>query len=521
MDITEIKNNDTEFHVRVTIPVKEVNSKVEQELANMARTAKIDGFRIGKVPVSFLKKKYGASIRADVVKNKVVKAINEIKNNKNLRVLLDPEIDNITNEESKDLAFTLKYQLLPEITIPEFKKISIEKPILELKDKDIDEQLESLRLSVKEYSKVSKSKAKEGDQLTIDAVGYINDKAFAGGKLDSYKLVLGSKAFIAGFEDQLIGTNTGDEVSVKVNFPEEYHEKTLAGKPAEFKVKVLAIHSESEAKLDDEFAKKFNLANLEELRKEITKSIRKNFEEPIESLMKMELFNKLEKILNFSVPQVLIDREINILERQIAATNDEEFNAKSEEDKRSYLKNLASRRVKLGLMLAEYVKLKQINIGKEDIYKALTDHAKNFPGQENQIIDFYLKNSEALESLKGPVLEDKAVRVIFEQEVKLIEKSYSKAKLEKLLEKDSDSYLYGHHMHEYDDTPRVHAHSSLEHTHDDHVHDENCKHDYDQDGYVRTHKDIHISNSEISHDHTHEHNDRKDQKKAKPKKQGE
>ncbi len=520
MKITEIKNDDTDLHVRVTIPSKEVASEVDKELAKLAKDAKIDGFRVGKVPTSFLKKKYGISLRADAVRNKIIKAIGDITKDKNLRAIGDPEVDDIKNEENKDLEFTLKYQLLPEITMPDFKKISIEKPVLELKDKDIDEQMEQLIGASKEYNKISKSKAKKGDQVTIDAVGYVDEKAFAGGKLTAHKLVLGSGAFIPGFEEQLIGAKSGDDVSVKVDFPKEYHEKTLAGKPSEFKVKVLEVHNETPAKLDDEFAKKFNFESLEKLREQIAKNMREVYEEPIETMMKMELFDKLETILKFDVPKVLLDREIGILEKQAPQIDDEEFKTKSQENKEAYFTKLASRRVKLGLMLAEYVKLQNVEIEKADVQKAVMDQARNFPGRENEIIDFYVKNPNALESLKGPILEDKAVKIIFEKEVKLTEKPYNKAKLEKLLGKDNQVHS---HEHSHDGYTHTHGHTHDDHTHKhshDHVHDENCKHDhdYDRDGYSRVHKKDHINNPETSHDHTRDHNDGRDQKKAKPKK---
>jgi len=476
MNITEIKNDKTDFHVKVTIPSKEISSEIEKELAKLAKDAKIDGFRVGKVPTSFLEKKYGASLRAEAVKNKIVKAIGDITKDKNLRVLMDPEVEDIIDEENKDLEFIIKYQLFPEITIPDFKSISIEKPILELKDKDIDEQLEKLVSTSKEYNKVSTSKAKKGDQVTIDAVGYVDGKAFAGGKLDSHKLVLGSGVFIPGFEDQLIGAKTGDDVSVKVDFPKDYHEKTLAGKPSEFKVKILEIHSESEVK-------------------------------PIKTMMKMALFDKLENMLEFDVPKTLLDREISILEKQATEVEDKELEEKSSKNKEAYFTKLALRRVKLGLMLAEYVKIHKLEIDKTDIQKAIMEQAKNFPGRENEIIDFYLKHPKALESLKGPVLEDKAVKTIFEKEVKLLEKSYSKDKLEKLLAKNAND-----HLPESSHDDHLHRHSH------EHIHDENCNHDYDHDGYVKAHKHEHINNPENFHDHSREHNDKRDQKKAKAKK---
>lgn len=471
MNITEIKNDKSDFHVKVTIPSKEISSEIEKELARLAKDAKIDGFRVGKVPTSFLEKKYGASLRAKAVKNKIVKAIGEITKDKNLRVLMDPEVEDIIDEENKDLEFTVKYQLFPEITMPDFKNISIEKPILDLKDKDIDEQIEKLVNASKEYKKVSSAKTKKGDQVTIDAIGYVDGKAFAGGKLNSHKLVLGSGVFIPGFEDQLVGAKTGDNVSVKVDFPKDYHEKTLAGKPSEFKVKILEIHNESETTLDDEFAKKFNFENLEKFREQIAKNMQEVYEEPIKTMMKMALFDKLENMLKFDVPTTLLEKEIKILEKQTAEVGDKELEEKSSKNKEAYFTKLALRRVKLGLMLAEYVKIYKLEIDKTDIQKAIMDQAKNFPGRENEIIDFYLKHPKALESLKSSVLEDKAVKTIFEKEVKLLEKSYTKDKLEKLLAKDPND-----HLPESNQDDHLHKHPH------EHTHDESCNHDYDHEG---------------------------------------
>jgi trigger factor len=495
MNITELKHDTTDFHVKVTVPAKEISAETEKELGKLAKTAKLDGFRVGKVPASVLQKKYGHALRSDAVKNKIMQAMKDVVKDKNLRILTDPEVDDLKNEEGKSLEFTLKYQLLPEIPMPDFKKISIEKPVLEIKDKQIDEQMEKLVGLAKEYNKESKTKAKKGDQVTIDAVGSVGGKEFAGGKLTSHKLVLGSGAFIPGFEDQLIGAKAGDDVLVKVDFPKEYHEKTLAGKASEFKVKVLAVHSESEAKLNDEFAKKFNFENLAALREQVSKNLSESYAEPIETMMKMSLFDKLEGMMKFEVPKSLLEREANILKGQASQIEDEELSAKSAKEQDAYFNKLASRRVKLGLMLAEYVKIHKLQIEKADMNRAIMAQARHFPGRENEIINLYLKNPNALESLKGPILEDKAVRNIFEKEVKLTEKTYTKEKLEKLLATE-DNRDHGHMHH----TPARHV-NNHPHGHEDHVHGPDCNHEADHT-HTHQYEHDHPHNS----DHTHEHN---------------
>ncbi len=434
MAAVELKNTKTEYHAQVKIASADVDNQIESEIAKIAKTAKIDGFRVGKVPVSMVKKKYYSSVRADVVREKIGNAIEEIVKDKKLNIATDPAVEDLKNDEGKDLECVLKFEIVPEIKLPDFKKIELEKPALDAKDKDIKEQLDQLASFSKNYEKETKGKAKKGDQVTIDAVGYVDGKAFDGGKLEAHKLVLGSNAFIPGFEDQLIGTKAGDDVSVNVEFPKEYHSTDLAGKPSEFKVQVLAVHQESIQELDDEFAKKFQCKSMDELKEKMSDNLKKSFEQSIHVLMKMRLFDKLENTLDFDVPASLLARELEALEKQgDQMKDDEELKNKSDAEKKKYFEGLAQRRVRIGLMLAEYVKQNKIQIEEADIREAILAQARNYPGQEQQVIDFYMKNKQAIENLKGPVLEEKAVKVIFDKEVKLKEKLYTKEKLEKLL----------------------------------------------------------------------------------------
>lgn len=436
MNIAELKNDKTEFHAKVTIPVNSITGEIDQELKGIAKTAKMDGFRVGKVPTHILKKKYASSIRADIVRKKINSTIDELIKKNNLNIAMDPAIEDLENEDDKDLAFTLKFELLPEIKLPEFKKIAIEKPVMKVSEKDINEQINRIAEFSKTYEKESKGKAVSGDQLTIDAVGYIDGKAFEGGKLEGHKLVLGSNTFIPGFEDQLIGSKVGDDVKVKVTFPEEYHAENLAGKPSEFKVQVKAVHKAITPKIDDEFAKKFKCDTLEKLKEQIKENLSTSYQEPIHILMKMNLFDQLENMLKFEVPKSLIEREISILEKQSDQFAELDLNKKSDKEKAKYFEKLAARRVRIGLVLAEYVKQKNIKITEDDVRQAIIAQARNYPGQEKQVIEFYQKDRQALEALKGPILEEKGVKEIFDNEIIINEKSYSKDKLEELLEKE-------------------------------------------------------------------------------------
>ena len=434
-NISELVKDKLNLHLRVIVPSKDIESEIDKEIAKIAPTAKIDGFRIGKVPFHMLKKKYAASLRADAIRNQVARSIGDITKERKLRTATDPQITDLKAEPEKDVEFTLKFELLPEIALPNFSKISLERPVLDVADSDVDEEINKLLESSKTFDKETKAKAKKGDQVTIDATGFVDDEEFSGGKLEGNKLVLGSGTFIPGFEDQLIGAKAGENIDVKVTFPKNYHAKELAGKNAEFKVKVLAVHNPTAAILDDEFAKKLKCSNAAELKEKISASIREAYSQHTRAFMKMKLFDQLESSLKFDVPESLLNKEVEILKNQTGqGAEDPEIAKKSDKEKEDYYKKLALRRIRLGLMLAEYVHKNDLKIDENDIRQIMIQQARNFPGQESQLISFYYNNPNAFESLKAPALEEKAVTVIFDKEIKITEKKYSKNKLDKLLE---------------------------------------------------------------------------------------
>ncbi|EOB10225.1 Trigger factor [Rickettsia prowazekii str. GvF12] len=325
---------------------------------------------------------------------------------------------------------------MPKITIPDLKKISLDRPKLAVNSQDVEIQLEKLAALTKCYTKESKTKIKDGDQVTIDAIGYIKDRAFDGGKLNDFKVVIGSNTLIQGFEQQLIGSKTGNEVDVNVTFPENYHDKNLSGKDAHFVVQIKAVHTAEPTIIDEEFAKKFQSNSLEELRTHFAKQIENESEEAINTIMKMNLFDKLEKLLDFDVPESLLEQEKNILKSETDKNKHDGslLNGKSSKEITEYYNKLALRRVRIGLLLAEYAKFKNLQLEPDDFKKIIMQQARNFPGQENMIFDFYKNNPRAIEGLKGPALEDKTVQYIFNNEIQLKEKRYTKEELEKYLE---------------------------------------------------------------------------------------
>jgi len=438
MQVIEIKKGDLDFHVKVIISAKNILEIMEKELKNIAKTAKLPGFRVGKVPPNILAKKYESTLRNDAIQKEVSHAVDHIIKDNKLNVAAEPKIEDFSAQEGKDIEFVLKCELLPEISLPDFSKILIEKPNLVVDQKAIDEHINKLMEFSKTYNAETDKPASKGDQVTINAIGYVDGKAFDGGKVENYKLVLGSKSFIDSFEDQLIGAKAGDEITVKVTFPENYHMKEVAAKPAEFNVKVLAVHKPELQELNDEFAKKFNCDNVGKLIEQVAKNVKSNFDEPINTIMKMSLFDQLEKLLSFNVPKSLLTQESQSLKTQTANDENSLFEDKSEEERDQYYNKLSLRRVRIGLLLSEYIAEKKLAIEEIDIRNAIIARARSFPGQEKQVFEFYQKNKQAVQSLRGEIIESKAVEYIFKNEVTLMEKNYTIEEFTEFLKKEDD-----------------------------------------------------------------------------------
>jgi trigger factor len=441
MQFKEIKNEGLDRHFKVTIPAKDIDAKVNKELASIAKTARLDGFRVGKAPAATIQKKYGPSVRADIVSHDVRHAISDIIKKNNLDIAGSPAIEDLKSEAGKDVEFVLQLELMPEITMPDFKKIKITKPVLDIAEKDIEKQLERIAEMQSSFAEVKKAKAVDGDMVVIDFVGSIDGVEFAGGAGKGHELVLGSKSFIPGFEEQLIGAKAGDEIIVKVPFPESYHAKDLAGKNSEFKVTVHMVKRPGKTEINDDLAKKIGFKDLAELKERVVSSIQDSTAENIHTVMKMKLFDQLENSLTFEAPKNMFEREYNSLKAQSDkfAEADETMKDKSPEELDKYYRRVAMRRVKVGLMLSAYVKNNKLKIETDDIKAAILREARNFPGQENAVIEYYSTNKQAVESLTGPVLEEKAVKAIFASEVSMTEKKYSVDALQKFLDEEADA----------------------------------------------------------------------------------
>ena len=402
---------------------KEVDSKIER----IAKNTKIAGFRPGKAPKAMLKQKYRTSVLGEVLDEMLKNGAEEIIKENKLRPAVMPEIKLTAFADGKDIEFEVVVELLPEIKVGDFSNITLDKFTSEVPAEEVEKAIKYVAQARKETVDVVENRpTKLGDIAVIDFVGSVDGVEFNGGKGTDYPLELGSNSFIPGFEDQLVGKNKGDKVDVNVTFPENYHAKDLAGKAAVFAVEIKQIKEPKEVEINDEFAKSLGEESLEALRTKVVERIKADYENASKMKLKRALLDVLDKEYSFEIPSKLVNAEYDGIVKQYEQAKkynqlDEYEKAKSEEDLLNEYKEIAARRVKLGLLLSEVGLNAKLNITPEDINNAIINEAKKYPGQEKAVFDYYLKNKEAVEALKAPVFEEKIVDYVLGQ-VKLNEK---------------------------------------------------------------------------------------------------
>lgn len=434
MKVSETKSKGLNKEYKAVIPAADFEKEVDAKIDQIAKTTKLPGFRPGKAPKAMLKQKYRASVLGEVLDDMLKNAADEIIKNNKLRPAVMPEINLTVFGDGKDIEFDVVVEVLPEIKLGDFSKITLEKLTAEVPAEEVEKAIRYVAESRKETAKVEEDRpTKKGDFAVIDFVGSVNGEEFKGGKGSNYPLELGSGSFIPGFEDQLIGKKVGDKVDVKVTFPENYHAKDLAGKDAVFAVEIKEIREPKPVVIDDEFAKSLGEKDLDSLRAKVVERIKADYEVASKMKLKRALLDVLDKEYNFEVPSKLVDAEYDGIVKQYEQAKkynqlDEYEKNKDEKDLLAEYKEIALRRVKLGLLLSEVGMAAKLTILPEDINRAIAAEAQKYPGQEKAVFDYYLKNKNAVEALKAPVFEEKIVEHVLSQ-VSLKEKTVTAEEL--------------------------------------------------------------------------------------------
>jgi trigger factor len=407
------------------ISANDIDTKINERLSELAPTLRLPGFRPGKVPTQLVKKRFGQSVLGEVLEKSVNDSSQKTLDDRGLRPALQPSIEVTSFEEGKDLEFSLTVELMPEIDPIDFSAISLEKLVATPGDKEMNEALEKLAEQHKGSEPIKTKRAsKIGDIVVIDFKGSVKGEPFDGGSAEGHQLELGSNQFIPGFEEQLVGKKAGSSIKVKVTFPEPYSQPTLAGQDAVFDTKLIEIRESSTIEINDEFAKLFGLDDLAALKGALKGQLEQELSQASRAQLKRKLLDILEEGKTFDVPKGMADQEYESICRAINQSSAEESQEEnqeqtapdaslSEEDKEEYRK-IAERRVRLGLLLQEVGRLNNIEVTEEEVKGALFKEVSRYPGQEQQIMELYQKNPEAMASIRAPIFEDKIVDFITE-----------------------------------------------------------------------------------------------------------
>jgi len=439
MQVTELSADGLKRQFKIVVPAGDLSAKVDERLAELAQTAQLPGFRKGKVPVGLLKKQYGQALYGEALEQAVNQSTAKAIEDRGLKPALQPRVDLKELAEGKDVEFEVAIEVLPEIGKLDFSGIELERLKAAVPDKDIDEALSRIAKANREQKPVDPLRpAQKGDALKVDFVGSVGGVEFPGGKAEDYVLELGSGSFIPGFEDQLVGAEVGKPLDVKVTFPADYGNAELAGKEAVFKCTVKEIREFADKPADDELAKKSNFENLEAMRKAVADRIGQDYAQVSRSMIKRQLLDKLAEGHKFAVPEGLVEGEFNAIWQRIeeARKRGEKFEDEEEKMRKEY-REIAERRIRLGLLLADVGRSNSIDVTPEELNQAVMREAMRYPGQERQVLEFYGKNAELKEQLKAPIFEEKTVDFILEL-AKVNEKSVTPEELLKAAREAED-----------------------------------------------------------------------------------
>ncbi|SLN21526.1 Trigger factor [Pseudoruegeria aquimaris] len=438
MQVTETLNEGLKRAYAITIGADELDAKVNEKLAEARPEIEMKGFRKGKVPMALLKKQFGPRVLGEALQETIDGAMNKHFEETGDRPALQPEVK-MTNEawkEGDDVAVEMSYEKLPEIPEVSFDDITLEKMVVKADDEAIDEALKNLAETAQNWEdRKSNAKAQDGDQVTIDFVGKVDGEAFEGGSAEDYPLVLGSNSFIPGFEDQLVGAKKGDEVEVKVSFPADYQAEHLAGKDAVFECTIKAVKKPVAAEINDDLAKQFGAEDLAALKAQIAERLEAEYAGASRAVMKRALLDALDAKVSFELPPSLLDAEAKQIAHQLWHEENPDVQGHDHpeiEPTEEHIK-LASRRVRLGLLLAELGQKAEVQVTDSEMTQAILNQARQYPGQERAFFEFVQQNQQMQQQLRAPIFEDKVVDYIFEQ-AKVEEKEVSKDDLQKAVE---------------------------------------------------------------------------------------
>ena len=447
MQVTETLNEGLKRELKIVVDKADMDSQVTARLEQMRPQLKLNGFRQGKVPMPHIRKMYGKQAMAEIVNEYISKRTGEVLKDRDERPAQQPEISMTEDEKEaeqilsgeRDFEFAMSYEVIPEINAPELEKLKLTRHVAEVADKEIDEQIEKIAESSRPYDE-KKGKAAKNDRVTMNYLGKIDGEPFEGGADNDAKLVLGSGMFIPGFEDQLIGAKAGDDTVVKVSFPDEYQAAHLAGKEAEFEVTVSLVEKPGDLEINDELATKLGLESVDKLREAVRGQMEGQFESFTRAKIKRQVLDALDEQTKMELPGKMVEQEFTNIWSQVttelerAGKTFEDEDTTEEKAKEEY-QGLAERRVRLGLVLADIGEKADVQISEEELQQAIFRQVQQYPGQEQEVLNYFREHPDAVAGLRAPLYEDKVVDFIIEK-AEVTEETVSQ---EELMKEEEDA----------------------------------------------------------------------------------
>jgi trigger factor len=440
MQVSETKNEGLSREFTVTIGADEIDRQVEEKLGEVGKTVNLPGFRPGKVPMKILRQRFGNAVMGEVLEKAVGETSQSVLTERDLKPAQQPKIEISSFDPGSDLVYTMALEIMPEIEPVDFSTLNLTVYKPDIRDSEVDNAIEELAKNNRATKPIEEDRPSlSGDVVVMDFKGYVGGEAFQGGEASDFRLELGSGQFIPGFEDQLLGKKAGEDVTVNVTFPEEYGSAELAGKEAVFECKIKEIHAYTDRTVDDEFAKELGLESLNDLRDQMRQRLEQEYSELARARTKRELLDVLFEKHDFQVPDGMVEGEFEQIWQQFEKAReqgrvDEEDKDKDEETLKEEYRAIARRRVLLGLLLSHVGDIAKVEVTQDELQQALFRQARNYPGQEREVFEFYSQNPEMMNNLRAPLFEEKTVDYILE----LAQTEDVALTVDQLLETDED-----------------------------------------------------------------------------------
>ncbi|MEQ1771036.1 MAG: trigger factor [Devosia sp.] len=463
MQVTETLNEGLKRKLSLVIPRTDLATRLDARLGELKNQANIKGFRPGKVPATYLKKMYGKSAMAEVMQDAINATVGDALTSRSERAATQPKVDlpedqgvlNKVLDGEQDLAFDVSYEVLPAVEPMDFKSIKLDRPVVDITEEEVDKEMQRVFRQNRGYEQKGDDGAVEtGDNLGLSFVGKVDGKTFPGGSSDHAHLVVGSGEFIPGFEEQLVGMKKNETRSVDVTFPKDYQQADLQGKKAKFDVTILHIDGpRGGIELNDDFAKTLGVDDVPALREAVRSQMVAALASMSRQAVKRQILDALDEGHKFPVPQDLVNAEFNTIWERVK--HEVENHGRSFEDEGTteaeateQYRKIAERRVRLGLVVAEIGNRNKVEVSEEEHQQALIAEVRRFPGQEQQVYDYYRKNPQALAGLRAPVFENKVVDFVAEL-AQQTDKKMSREDLAKIIQDEGDVPEEHHHDHDH------------------------------------------------------------------------